>query len=669
MVYARKAIGGWVLNVNESARIVRDGWISLLGGVDSSRSPSLLAPDQAAWAGNVTFREGFPSTRSRFWQQALSYPTVEIAEWIETHALQGSTIFAPRFKGSVTVASIGGRIFQIDPLNGFAVIEITPTVIMSTTANFTTPALDASVAIQVSNAGVIRMGLPIAINGDTYIVDSVSGTTITATNKNSAAGAVASGATVVVLDVNSSTNGRAWMQQAELFLVIQDGVSLPIIFDGSKSFRSDKTKLQVPVGTVMAYGKGRLWVAINGREFVAGDIVGGATHDPDYQGLDNVLYFTENTFLAEGGSFSVPLQSGDITAMLFMPVLDTSTGNGTLLVFTERAAFSVNASEDRDTWKNTRSPIQTVVMIGNGAVGQYSVAQTTNSDIFYRARDGVRSFYLAMRQFTNSWGNTPSSTEMSRVLPFDDVQLLKYGSMIQFDNRLLFTVQPLPTLENAYHRGIGVLDFDPISSMRDKAPPVYEGVWSGIQPTLLFKGDIDGKERAFSWVRNGDGNNELWEIGTTSGFDNKDARIPSFIETRAMFGREPTASPLTLKRIESVEIYVDNIKGVVDFTLFYKPDQYPCWIEWGSSQSVCSDYRTCDSDSDGTCQDPVVKRPTFKTRLNFGQPPDEDLDVDSKPARLGYEFQVRLQWIGHCEVRKGLVRMTQRDDEMFPAVE
>jgi hypothetical protein len=63
-----------------------------------------------------------------------------------------------------------------------------------------------------------------------------------------------------------------------------------------------------------------------------------------------------------------------------------------------------------------------------------------------------------------------------------------------------------------------------------------------------------------------------------------------------------------------------------------------------------------------------VKRPTFKTRLNFGQPLDEDMDVDDKPARLGYEHQIRLEWVGHCRIRKVLVRFTERDDEQFPTV-
>lgn len=650
-------------------KISRDGFLAI-NGVDSSRAPSLIAQDQAAWAGNVSFRSGLPKTRSRFWQCGLAFPTEEIALWFETHALQGSYVFAPRFRTAVTVASVGGRIFEIDPLAGFAVKEITPHTVMQTSVDFDTPAIGSNVGVQVTNAGAVPVGLPLTINGSTYTVVSISGSTLTVTNVDATPSPppVVSGATVMVLDPNSSTQGRAWFQKAELFLIIQDGQKRAIIYDGTKSFRSDIGKQQVPTGTVMAFWNGRLWVAISKREYVAGDIVRGEQHNNGYpDGLDNVLYFKENTFLAGGGSFTVPID-GDITSMVVMAVLDTSTGNGNLLVGTTGGLVSCNASVDRETWASSKSPLQTIVMVGSGPVGQYVVAQTTNSDIFYRAPDGVRSFYLALRQFTNSWGNTPNSTEMDRVLPFDDKLLLQYGSMIQFDNRLLFTIQPLPTRENAYHRGLGVLDFNLISSMRGKAPPVYEGIWTGFQPVLLFKGDIGGKERAFAWARGASGVNELWEFGTTSGFDNNDSRVASFIETRSMFGREPSASPLSLKRIESVEIYVDEIIGQVDFTLYYKPDQYPCWVEWGRSQSVCSDYRHCAND-DVMCIAPVVKQPTFKTRLNFGQPLDEDMDVDGKPSRNGYEFQLRLGWTGHCRIRKCLVRFKEEDDEMFPPVE
>lgn len=415
-------------------RVSRDGALDFLGGVDSSRIPSLLSTNQAAWAGNCSFRDGCAKTRSRFFQLPLVFANDEQETWILNHAVQGVTIFSPRYREAVQVVSIGGRIFEIN-MTTFAVKEITPHSMTQTNGVFVVPAIGASTTINVVDSSVIPIGLPIEVEGGRYLVVSISGQMLTVTNIDATAGGT-SGATVMALDPNSSTLGRAWMQEAEIFLIIQDGQKRAIIYDGSKSWRSNIVQQQVPTGKQMAYGKGRLWVAVNENEYVAGDIVGGQLHDPTYpKKVDALLYYTENTFLAGGGAFRVPLKSGSITAMIFMPVLDTSTGNGPLLIFTERAIFSCNASEDRDTWQKATSALQTIVSIGNGAVSHYAVAQTTNSDIFFRSPDGVRSFYLALREYANSWGSTPNSTEMDKVLPFDDLLLLKYGSMIQFDNR------------------------------------------------------------------------------------------------------------------------------------------------------------------------------------------------------------------------------------------
>lgn len=640
-------------------RMREDGWTALLGS-DSSVSPSLIGADRAAFAGNVMFRGGFPATRDGLDQLPLVYPTTEIAEWVEENILQGAAIYTPRYGSAFVVASIGGRIFTIDPM-GWAVREITPTLVTTTAAAFTAPAVGGQVAVTLTDGSRVYAGYPITINGFIYNVVSTANPTITVKNVTAPAGNVAAGSAAIILDVNSPINGRAWLKQAESFLIIQDGQARALIFDGAALFRSSPTKQQVPTGTVMAYGIGRLWVAVNKNEFVASDLVRGSSGTVQYGNVDAILYFKENTLIAGGGAFTVPIQSGEITAMEFMPVLDTSTGNGPLIVFTERGAFSVNVPLLRTDWPLVTSPVQTVVLTGNGAVSAYATVATTNSDIFFRSKDGLRSFVLAIREFQNSWGNTPVSSELSRVLDKDDEVLIRYSSAIQFQNRLWFTVSPKPLPEKeqgAYHDGMATLDFHPISNMRQKSPPTYDGVHAGIKPTLLFKGVIDGRERAFVWALNEDNHNELWEMSVKEPFDNGDRRIKNFLETKSY----PFQNPLELKRLEGVEIYVKEVMGRVDFTLFYKPDDYPCWIEWGRQQVVCANWRDCP-EPDALCTTPVVYRPGYKTRLSFGQPPRVDHDVDDKPAQYGYEFQFRLEWEGRCVIRKFVAKAFIPDEE------
>ena len=129
--------------------------------------------------------------------------------------------------------------------------------------------------------------------------------------------------------VTDETNGaalrrapeRVWMVQAKEnslknYLIIQDGVSVPVIYDPIGGIRrSDIDSNEVPVGSgPMAYGHGRLWVA-QGSNFVAGDIANGTT---------GVLKFTENEYIVGGGSFRVPLGAGDVTAKKFTHAPNTS---------------------------------------------------------------------------------------------------------------------------------------------------------------------------------------------------------------------------------------------------------------------------------------------------------------------------------------------------------
>jgi len=166
---------------------------------------------------------------------------------------------------------------------------------------------------------------------------------------------------------NSSLLEFTWMEQAEQFFIMQDGVSAPYIFDGATARRA--TPNEIPVGTIIQYVMGRLWIASPDRhQFVAGDLVYGPSGTATYNYRDAVLKMTENDLLATGGAFSIPDSAGQITAIVPIAVLDTSTGQGPLIIFTETQAFSVNAPIDRAIWKLVTYPIQTISMIGPGPV-------------------------------------------------------------------------------------------------------------------------------------------------------------------------------------------------------------------------------------------------------------------------------------------------------------
>jgi hypothetical protein len=232
--------------------------------------------------------------------------------------------------------------------------------------------------------------------------------------------------------------------------------------------------------------------------------------------------------------------------------------------------------------------------------------------------------------------------------------------MAVFDNRLLMTVHPMhdQDLGATYFRGLASLNFDSVSSMGQKSPPVWEGLWTGAQPYMILSEEFAGQERCFMFCRNSDtGLTELWEISKDDPFDNETGRIESFIETPTMiFG-----SPYEMKRLDQAELWVDRVAGTVDLSLKYRPDQYPCWFDWPEDKEICTKARDCSRES----VDCLLFRnfkDGYKTRQRWGQPPEVDISIDNKPARFCYEAQLRISWTGKARIKAGILK-AQRLEE------
>lgn len=636
--------------------------MAFLGGQDSGRTPNLLSETQSFELFNSTVRGGRWKQRPGFNRKTLTFPTDEIESWFLTKRNQGDIVFNPLNGRTVQVWSVGGRFFTITlSVSGDTgdVAEITPTLSTSTTAGFTVPAVGSTVTVTIAAPDLVRVGYPAMIGGKTYNITNKNGSLITIENVDDTPEAViAAGAVFVYLDANSESLGVCYMVEAEGFLIAQDGLSKAFIFDGGSSRRADPANREVPVGTAMAYGRGRLWVAIGGNKFVGSDILYGPSGTADYEKRDAILKFTENTFLAGGGAFTAP---GNITAMAFASSLDVSTGQGPLLVFTDSAIVSVDAPADRDTWATLKDPIQTISLLANGATSFYGTVPTVNGDIFYRAIDGLRSFFSARREF-GTWGNTPISSEMCKFLDGDSEDLLQYQSAIVFDNRLLFTGKSFPVRNGAKWKGIGVLDFDNMTTMLQKSAPIFDGVWTGVDVVYLFTGRYKRTQRAFIAALNSDGENELWEISKSDQFDNGTDRIRRTMVTRSFkFDNE-----MEMMRLHNLEMFITEVIGDCDITVRYRPDEYPCWFSW-NTQPVCANFRKCTSWSN--CATPTAFRGGYKTRIPFGQPPDVDETNDGKPARLGYTHQLEIVIDGYCEVQKFRVSAQQVEEEPDPRVD
>jgi hypothetical protein len=460
-------------------------------------------------------------------------------------------------------------------------------------------------------------------------------------------------ADITPAEVGSTLLPQRWFCQAEEYMICQDGQMRPIIFDGGGTRRLSRDD-ELPVGRAMAYAGGRVWVTLaDGYRFMAGDLVysNGETNA--------VLLTTENDFLNEGGHFAMPGNSGGITAMVPTSNLDSSLGQGPLLVIAPHLIASVQAPFDRTTWKDVNYPIVAVALHGYGGLSDRS-AVTVNGDVWYRAEDGIRSFILARRDF-GQWGNTPSSAEMNRVIDLDTRFMLDMSSAAVFDNRFLCTVSPFSVQGHGVaHRGLAVLDFDILSRMHGAEPPAWEGIWTGVNVLQLVTGRFAGRERAFAFVLNGAQQIELWELSRNYPFDygeGGDTRIEWSVELKAM----DFDTPFSQKALEYGEIWVDELSGKINVSAEWRPDEYPKWLEWhGGWDENAVRHQSMLS----LLQRRATPRAQYRAKMKLPNPDYLPDDISDTDLRNFFTIQPRIQIVGRCRLRQ--FRVAGRHLQEFP---
>jgi hypothetical protein len=316
----------------------------------------------------------------------------------------------------------------------------------------------------------------------------------------------------------------------------------------------------------------------------------------------DLLLLTEHTFLAEGGSFKPPGDMGRITALAFVPVQDTATGQGDLIAFCERGSASFAVAVPRNEWKATQG-FQRVLFQGIGSASPEIAL--VNGDLFFRSKEGngIRS-YRSARADANSYGQTPLSAEISPILDQDTQWQLDEVSFSLFDDRLLMTClpkqnprvagnqtdadtfsgQPVQTIYN----GISVLDFRSSATGRGKSSAVFDGVWTGLSVVKLLQGNFDNKPRCYAYCLHSDDTGrkfELWEVTRDDEHDTPiegKRRINAQIVSKAF----NFADPMGLKKLLRCDLWFGDIGGGSDYpfdcTLSYRPDDYPNFITWQS---------------------------------------------------------------------------------------
>jgi hypothetical protein len=577
---------------------IYDGFSDLSGGADAGRLPNLIDPSQFAEGENIVVREGAPQTRPPFLDVALTFTNANL-EYNEDGTFKsedGSGIGASR-----TAFRTG--IFQ--------------------EASYYAPR-----------------------SGQEFIMVTVGGRLYQFTFGN--------GQTASVREVQLERRNRAdipiaYHLQAGIYHITQDAEARPIIFDGVAARRSGIG--EIFTGKMMGYGQGRIILIGKNGEVFFGDI-----RDGKNGGDADVLGFTETTFLNEGFPSGIPSFMGQPTAIQFLPAQDTATGVGECLVFGQSGVESFFLSIPRDQWKD--SQFQRTALLGVGNEGHRNVA-VVNQDLWFKSEDGRRSYRQARAQI-NQWAQIPMSTNVRKWIENETPELAQYGSSITFNNRLIMTVTPYFNHGRPYHNGLLSLDFDVISSFGRTSGPAWDGHWTehlanpltGLKVTQLISGMFGGRERAFAFVINVNGDNALIELSSVTAGKDSSGGIVSRVVTRAMDFK----SPFNEKKLYGGDVWIDKVSEESEVAVYYRPDQSEAFQTW-------TDFTLEPVGEAGAITPGMV--PTlenrFAPRRGLPKPADTgDSEQTKRIFRRFYEAQVKLEWFGRLRMRK--LRLHAQDE-------
>ena len=437
--------------------------------------------------------------------------------------------------------------------------------------------------------------------------------------------------------VNSPIIKQVWMCETVGSFLIQDGQSNCIIYDGSTTRRADPTVPEVPLGTCMAFGNGRLGVAVNGNQVKVGDIVKTT--------FQSELRFTENQYLSGGGSF---LFSKGVSAMAFLPVNNSDTGYGSLTVLGTTYVNSLGLQiTSRELWDQIPG-FELSLLPRIGAAGQDTVV-AVNQDLYWRDLNGQIWSLRSAEYGAQSPGNSPQSREVSRITDYETSEWLPQSGGIYFDNRILFLASPFNNIFGATSfKYLISLDAAPLSTIRGKTPPAYDGMVEGLNFVRLFMGTPDGVERAFAISTDVDGENRLWELvpkypsdvsflsnGTSNSSVATPVPIQSFYESR----RFDWGSASQFKRLTRLDLWPCELQGPTTITAYYRADNRSQWQLW---ESITINAQM--TNNPGQWVD--IQAQERGRVISFTMPDGVDA-LAQKALNVGFGFQVRIVWSGY----------------------
>jgi hypothetical protein len=639
---------------------VFDGFTSIVAQ-DADTHPSYLPEFFVSESVNRTFRGGVNKTRPAIrWLEIKpgEGQSETIVNDIQSGNFQGSYPYrSTNYKtNDGLLVAVGGKIYFLRIVNNVAYAYILPGLEDSSKGfnGWNDPSMLHTWFVQAEDRAYIQNGYQNAIAwggelGTTEATDLTVGETYEI---------VAAGTTnFTLIGAASNTVGTRFVATAT---GTGTGVAKAI------AYRLNPFLSKMPIGTIMEYAFGRVFVSDKFNQIYASDIIYGA----GFTNTLNTENFTEIGYWAEGGAFAAPSNMGNITGMKVMPMLSGNLrGQGELVVLCENGAFSMDVSIPRTQW-NT-SNIQRITLLGRGNTSPYTT--TVNSELWFRSNDGWAFYSNSQSEFYRYFSMRKLSREVNKWVTRDTPWLKQFASTMYWNNYLISTVAPETKRTdseglNRYHRGMVILDLDQGSSPAPDAQLTFRwnGLWTGVRPTQLIAASMNGEQRGFIWSFDQDNQNRLYEITNVVSEDygpQGTSPIKSFFVTgRYDFGKTELTNKFLRKKLTGGEFWLSSIKGETRTQVEYRSDSYPCWNELKLPNTYgCN---PCTPVTEGCV--PQVGGNRYK-RYKFTTPDNTICnDVAGIPAVEGSEFQLKVSLEGAATVDRLRIMANIKDNPDSP---
>jgi len=447
------------------------------------------------------------------------------------------------------------------------------------------------------------------------------------------------------------------------FFIIYDYPAYPVIIEDSIARRADPDKDEVLISTIGTYNQNRLFVVNNGNEFTAGDPV-GSTLTPNAPITFTEVLFPSSPYVNQIFQLSTNYNNDPITAITALPMIDTSTGIGPLIVSTANAIYSYLTQNPRSQWETQQFASNIVFNMGiAGPAAQVIVG----SDLYYLGVDGQLRSLSMSRDEQKRWSKIPISKEVENWLKFKDKRLVQYGAITYFKNKIIVACNPYvsdavsldgnPTVDYV-HAGMAVLELDNISTLGQAGTPAWAGLWTGIRPM----GFSTNNNRCFAIAKEG-GSNLLYELDPELTYDIVPEGI-RYINSTVYTKEYDFQDQFQNKTLNSLDVSVMKVQGDFELKASYLPSHGENFVEWGTFKHK-SPWRTCNAPQTKELQGFVPH--SFK-EVNFGSPAEDVCsDVSEDLYAQVREVQVKLEITGKDWTVKGL-KLTATPKRTVPRI-